>query len=380
MIVETVSFIRTLFPGREVIALHEPLFCGREKDYVAAAIDSTYVSSVGPCVERFEAQLCRLTGAEHAVATVNGTAALHAALLAVGVATDDEVITQPLTFAATANAIAYCRARPVFLDVEATTLGLDPVALENFLAEQTVRKNNTLYNRSSQRRIAACLPMHTFGHPVRIDEIVAICRRYQIPVVEDAAEALGSEYRGHHCGTFGDLGVFSFNGNKIVTCGGGGAVMSSNGELAAKVRHLTTTAKIPHPWRYRHDMVGYNYRLPNLNAALGCAQLEMLPQFLAAKRQLAQEYKKLPVAAPGLTLIGEPTEAKANYWLNAVLTTNREQREQLLAACHEAKILCRPAWDLLSTLPMYENCQTDNLETATWLAERLVNLPSSVRL
>lgn len=362
------------------ISLHEPCFRGREQEYVREAIDSTFVSPAGPFVQRLEEDFRLLTGAEYCVATASGTAALHVALLAAGVVPGDEVITQPLSFVATANAISYCGARPVFLDVERPTLGLDPDALKEFLASQATLANNECYNHASQRRIAACVPMHTFGHPCRIDEIVEICERYHIPVVEDAAEAVGSRYRGQHCGTFGKVGIFSFNGNKIITCGGGGMVASNDREIIDRARHLTTTAKLSHPWRYRHDMVGYNYRLPNLNAALGCAQLEKLPEFLADKRQLAAEYEKLLASIPELEFIREPAEAEANHWLNALLTNGREQRDRLLVACHEEKIFCRPAWDLLNTLPMYNDCQTDNLTNAQWLADRLVNLPSSVRL
>ena len=379
MFTKLIKQIRTLYPDREAISLHEPLFAGREKAYTTQAIDSTFVSSVGAFVERFEQDICAFTGADYAVATVTGTAALHAALLAMGVRPEDEVLTQPLSFVATANAINYCGARPIFLDVERDTLGLSPAALEDFLTTHTICRDNTCYNRATQRRIAACVPMHTFGHPVRIEEVVAICRRHHIAVVEDAAEALGSKYRGRHCGTFGDLGIYSFNGNKTITCGGGGMVVGHDKKLTDRVRHLTTTAKIPHPWQYRHDQAGYNYRMPNLNAALGCAQLEMLPAFLADKRELAAEYEKILVAVPALEFIREPAEARSNYWLNALLTSDREQRDRLLAACHKEKIFCRPAWDLLNTLPMYNDCQTDNLTTANWLADRLVNLPSSVR-
>ncbi len=361
------------------IPLHEPRFGPRERDLLLACLDSTFVSSVGAYVGRAETMLQEITGAAHAVATVNGTSALHAALLVCGVARDDEVLTQPLTFVATANAIRYCGAHPVFLDVDRTTLGMAPRALERFLQHRCDRRSDgTLVNRASGRRVTACLPVHIFGHPCAVDEIAALCAFHGLPLVEDAAEALGSLWQGRHCGTFGRVGTLSFNGNKIVTCGGGGAVLTSDAELARRLKHLTTTAKAPHPWRYEHTETGYNYRLPNLNAALLCAQLEQLEGFVRDKRRLADEYAEC-CPGLGLTVIREPEGGRANCWLNVILLDNAAARDALLAAMHERGILCRPAWTLLHRLPMYAACEHDALTNAIWLEQRLVNLPSSVR-
>jgi aminotransferase in exopolysaccharide biosynthesis len=281
---EIIHFIKSLYPDENPVPLHAPRFAGNEKKYVVDAIDSTFVSSVGKYVDRFEEMICKITGAKYAIATVNGTCALHVALRLASVQPDDEVITQPLSFVATANAISYCGARPIFLDVDRKTLGLDPCALEDFLKSNTLIKNGACCNSVTGRRIAACVPMHTFGHPCRIDAIANICDHYHIPLVEDAAESLGSTYKGRHTGTFGLFGIYSFNGNKTVTCGGGGAIVTNNDDLAKKAKHVTTTAKVQRPYEYVHDMTGYNYRLPNLNAALACAQLEQLDSFVENKR------------------------------------------------------------------------------------------------
>ncbi|OQX05339.1 MAG: aminotransferase DegT [Desulfobulbaceae bacterium A2] len=377
---EIASAIRRLHGRPEgEIPLHEPRFGLRERDLLLDCLDSTFVSSVGAYVGRAEEMLQEVTGAAHAVATVNGTSALHAALLACGVGAGAEVLTQPLTFVATANAVHYCGAQPVFLDVDRTTLGMSPQALERFLIQCCERRTDgTLVNRGSGRRVAACLPVHIFGHPCAVDKIAALCASFDIPLVEDAAEALGSRWQNRHCGTFGRTGVLSFNGNKIVTCGGGGAVLTDDAELARRLKHLTTTAKAPHPWRYEHNETGYNYRLPNLNAALLCAQLEQLEAFIADKRRLAAEYTEF-FQSRGMTCVQEPAGGRANCWLNAILLDDAAARDAFLAGMHERGILCRPAWGLMHRLPMYAACEHDALTNASWLEARLVNLPSSVR-
>lgn len=374
------SFIRSQYPGQKSLPLHAPRFSEREKELVCETINSTFVSSVGKFVEQLEDGICRLTGASHAIATVNGTSALHAALLVGGVTPGDEVITQPLTFVATANAISYCGAIPVFLDVDPSTLGLSASSLEDFCQREVIVKNGVSFNKLTGRRIAACVPMHTFGHPCEMDRIVEICQRYQIVVVEDAAESLGSSYRGRHTGTFGTLGAFSFNGNKIITGGAGGMIVTDDPALARLAKHLTTTAKLPHPWQYEHDMVGYNYRMPNLNAALLCAQLERLESFIIDKRKLAENYASFFATVPGISYIHEPSGARSNYWLHAILFTEKIHRDAFLAASHQQAIFCRPVWNLLHTLPMYQACQRDGLENASSLSDRLVNIPSSVRI
>ncbi|MGV1099872.1 LegC family aminotransferase [Thiovibrio sp. JS02] len=376
---QVIAKIRSLFPGRDFIPLHEPRFIGREKEYVAATIDSTFVSSVGKFVDRFEEMMRDYTGAGYAVATVNGTSALHAALLVAGVTAGDEVITQPLTFIATANAISYCGAQPVFLDVDRDTLGLSPAALDAFLKEHTEQRDGTCRNKRTGRRISACVPMHTFGLPCRIEALVEICRNHNLTLVEDAAESLGSTRAGKQTGTFGVLGAYSFNGNKTITCGGGGAIVTNDKALAAHAKHLTTTAKKPHPYLYEHDEVGYNYRMPNLNAALACAQLENLDRFLADKRELATAYREF-FNRQAMAFVVEPEDTKANYWLNAILLENLATRDLFLAESNQAGVQTRPAWTLLNQLAIYGHCQTDALANATWLAERIVNIPSSVRL
>ena len=377
---KVIAQIRSFFPGRDFIPLHEPKFIGKEKEYLAATIDSTFVSSVGKFVDRFEEMLRDYTGAGHAVATVNGTSALHAALLVAGVAAEDEVITQPLTFVATANAISYCRAHPVFLDVDRDTLGLSPAALRDFLEEHTEQSGNVRRNKTTGRRISACVPMHTFGHPCRIEEIAELCREHNLFLVEDAAESLGSARSGKQTGTFGALGVYSFNGNKTITCGGGGAIVTNSKDLAAHAKHLTTTAKKPHPYLYEHDEIGFNYRMPNLNAALACAQLENLDRFLADKRELAELYRDFFSTQRAIDFVAEPEGTRANYWLNAILLKDRTTRDLFLTKSNEAGIQTRPAWTLLNRLEIYNHCQTDELANAAWLAERIVNIPSSVRL
>lgn len=374
-----IEFIQSLYPNENPVPLHVPRFTGNEKKYVVDAINSTFVSSVGRYVDRFEEMICEITGAGFAVATVNGTCALHVALKLAGVQPGDEVITQSLSFVATANAISYCGAKAVFIDVERETLGLYPIALENFLRAHTHIKNSACYNSATGNRIAACVPMHTFGHSCRIDEIVDICKHYNIALVEDAAESLGSLYKGQHTGSFGLFGIYSFNGNKTVTCGGGGAIVTNDEALAKKAKHITTTAKVPHPYEYIHDTIGYNYRMPNLNAALACAQLEQLDFFIEKKRELARCYQKFfePFDIP---FVHEPRHARSNYWLNSIILPDRETRDEFLKATNEAKVMTRPVWKLLNQLEMYRNCQTDALTNARWFEERVVNIPSSVRM
>jgi aminotransferase in exopolysaccharide biosynthesis len=374
-----IYFIRSLYPDQELIPLHEPKFLGNEKKYLIDCIDSTFVSSVGAYVDRFEEMLCEITGAKHAVATVNGTCALHIALLLINCRPGDEVITQPFTFIATANAISYCNAEPIFLDVDRKTLGLDYKALENFLKDNANIKNDTCYNRSTGKRISACVPMHTFGHPCKVDKIVDICEDYQIAVVEDSAESLGSKYKGKHTGTIGKIGVFSFNGNKTVTCGGGGAIVTDNEKIAKTAKHLTTTAKVSHPYEYTHDAIGYNYRMPNLNAALACAQLEQLERFIDNKRELAKKYADF-FKETKIKFITETEEARSNYWLNTIVLSDINARNEFLEATHAAGLMTRPAWELLNTLDMYKYCKTDDLKNAQWFVERVVNIPSSVQL
>lgn len=379
MFENVVRFIRSLYPEKEIVPLHEPRFIGREKEYVNAAIDSTFVSSVGKFVNLLEDMLCEVIGTDFAIATVNGTAALHVVLKLVGVGPGEEVITQPFTFVATANAISYCGAKPIFLDVESETLGLDPAALERFLKANSTLRAEACYNKITGSRIAACVAMHTFGHPCRIDVIADVCKRYHLPLIEDAAEAIGSMYKGQHTGTFGHCGIFSFNGNKTITCGGGGVIVTNDEDLARAAKHMTTTAKVPHSYQYVHDAIGFNYRLPNLNAAVACAQLEQLDFFLERKRKLAKIYHKY-FESLGISFMLEPDHARSNYWLNAIVLPNREIRDKFLEETNKAQVMTRSAWKLLNTLVMYRDCQTDSLSNAQWLEERIVNLPSSVRV
>ncbi|MHB8108792.1 MAG: LegC family aminotransferase [Syntrophorhabdaceae bacterium] len=380
MFEKIVGFIKSLYPTENPVPLHAPRFGGNEKQYLIDCIDTTYVSYVGQYVSRFEDSVQQFTGAKYAVAVSSGTAALHMALLVAEVAPGDEVITQPLTFVATANAISHCKAQPIFLDVERNTLGLDPGKLNDFLTNNGILKpDGKCYNKTTGKRIAACIPMHTLGHPVRIDQIVGICQRFRIPVIEDAAEALGSFYKGKHAGTFGDMGILSFNGNKPVTTGGGGMIITNDEPHAGMAKHLTTTAKQPHPWEFFHDAVGYNYRMPNINAAVGCAQMERFPGILENKRITAQLYKQF-FQDTDIPFIVEPANARSNYWLNAIALKDRQEREQFLAYATEKGIQARPVWTLMSNLPMYRHCQSDTLETAQWLEDRLVNIPSSARI
>ncbi len=400
MFQEVVNFIRELYNEPEkLIPLHEPKFVGNERKYVMDAIDSTYVSYVGKYVNLFEEMIRDYTGAKYAIATTNGTAALHIALLLCDVKPEDEVITQALTFIATANAIAYTGAKPVFIDVDLDTLGLSPKALKawleenvemreisasNEVIEQGVRfpplgklKGVFPYNKTTGRRIAACVPMHTFGHPCRIDEIIAICNEYKIEVVEDAAESLGSYYKGQHTGTFGKFGTLSFNGNKTITTGGGGMILTNNDELGKLAKHLTTTAKVPHRWEFVHDRIGYNYRLTNLAAALGCAQMEQLPGFIEQKRKLAKDYTSF-FNKSGITFVTEPENCSSNYWLNAIILHDKDEQNSFLEFLNDHEVMVRPVWQLMNRLEMYKNSPSGSLENTEWLADRVVNIPSSV--
>lgn len=357
--------------------LHAPVFKGKEREYVLDAIDSTFVSSVGEYVNRFEEMLCEITGAVKATACCNGTCALEMALRLAGVESGDAVVTQPISFVATANAVAHIGATAVFVDIENKTLGLSPDALEQFLEARCIHKNDACFLKETGQRIAACVPMHTFGLPAEMDRINAICETWNIPVVEDAAEAIGSYYKGSHCGTLGKLGILSFNGNKTITTGGGGAILTNDAELGRKAKYLTTTAKIPHPYLYRHDQTGWNYRLPNLNAALGCAQLEQLDHFLEVKRKRAEIYAEL-FSDHRWQFVAEPDQSKSNYWLCAVLTGSRSERDQFLEEANAAGIGMRPVWEPLHTLPMYSQCLHGDLNVSMDIASRLVNLPSGV--
>jgi aminotransferase in exopolysaccharide biosynthesis len=375
---ESINFIRNNFENREVIPLHEPKFNGNEKEYILDCIDSTYVSSVGAYVDRFELMMAIKSQTRKAIAVVNGTAGIQVALKLCGVSNGDEVITQALTFIATANAISYLGASPIFLDVDLDTMGLSPIAVSEFLENHGELRNGVCFNKKTNNKIAACLPMHTFGFPVHIDKLIEICDRWNIPIVEDAAESLGSEYNGKSTGSFGKFGVFSFNGNKIVTCGGGGAIVTNDTQLGIKAKHITTTAKVSHPYEYIHDEIGYNFRMPNLNAALACAQIEQLDSFLDNKRVLALEYKSF-FDAIGIHFRTELPNTKANYWLMCLELENRRDRDLFLKETNYNKVMTRPIWQLLFKLPMYEGCQRDSQKNANYLEDRIVNIPSSVR-
>lgn len=362
--------------------LHEPQFSGNEWAYLKECLDSTFVSSVGPFVDRFEADLAMFTGAKRAVAVVNGTAALHIALQLAGVEPGDEVLMPALSFIATANAVSYCQATPHFVDSEHRTLGLDPAALREYLHSVAELRGGQCVNRASGRVIRAVVPMHTFGHAVAIDELLRVAHDYHLVVVEDAAESLGTTVGGRHTGTFGRLGTLSFNGNKTVTTGGGGAIITNDEQLGAHAKHLTTTARIKHRWAFEHDEVGYNYRLPNLNAALGCAQLEQLPGFIVDKRQLFERYRAAFDGVPGVELVAEPEGTQSNYWLQALLLSEDDasQRDDVLAATNDAGLMTRPVWTLLHRLKPYAHCPKAPLPVAESIERRLVNIPSSASL
>ena len=376
---DTINFIRNFYQTADFIALHEPKFSGNEKAYLIDCIDSTYVSSFGKYVDRFEQLVAEYTGVKYAIATVNGTAALHIALKLAGVSQDDEVITQPLSFIATCNAISYCGAKPVFVDVDLDTLGMSPVSLRKFLDANATKTNVGCINNKTGKKISAIVPMHTFGHPCRIDEIARICDEFYIPLIEDAAESLGSFYKGKHTGAFGKLAALSFNGNKTITTGGGGMIITDDEALAKRAKHITTTAKQPHPYEFVHDEIGYNYRLPNINAALGCAQMECLPRLLKSKRDIANAYAEF-FSDCHLEFVKEPPLASSNYWLNTLVLADRQARENFLKDLNEAGVMSRPVWRLMNELPMFRDCQSADLINSKWLEERVVNIPSSARL
>ncbi len=375
-----VEFIQSIYKSKEFIPLHEPKFIGNEKKYLNDCIDSTFVSSVGKYVDRFEKEFALYVGSKYAVATVNGTAALHISLLLADVQRDDEVITQPLTFIATCNAISYCGAKPVFIDVDRDTMGLSPQSLKNFLEENCEVVHKKCINKTTNKTIKACVPMHTFGHPCKIDEIKEICDKWHIALVEDAAESLGSYYKQKHTGTFGKVGAFSFNGNKIITSGGGGVIVTDDENLAKKAKYITTTAKIPHPYEYAHDEIGYNYRMPNLNAALLVAQLEQLDKFLKNKRELAEKYKKFFSASRDIKFVKEPKNASSNYWLQAVILKDLQTRDEFLEFTNKNGIMTRPIWKLMNELEMFKDAQCANLDNAKYLEQRVVNISSGVRI
>lgn len=375
---QIVQIIKDEFATDKFIPLHEPYFGGNEKKYLEECIDSTFVSSVGPFVDLFEQRIAEITETKKGVAVVNGTAGLQVALRLVGVQANDEVLTQALTFIATANAINYNQAKPVFIDVDRDTMGLSPSALKAFLEEFGELREGSTFNKKTGKRIGACVVMHTFGFPARIEELVTICDAWKIPLVEDAAESLGSTVNGKALGGFGKVGVLSFNGNKIVTSGGGGAIVSNDLELAAKAKYLTTTAKVPHPYEYVHDELGYNFRMPNINAALICAQLEQLDFFLKKKRELALAYKSR-FDQLGVNFRWELPNTQPNYWLMCVELENLDERNLFLKESNNSNVMTRPIWQLMNKLPMYKECQHDGLENSLYLEDRIVNIPSSVR-
>ena len=377
MFEDVIRFIQNTYKTVELIPLHEPRFIGNEKKYLNECIDSTFVSSIGKFVNQFEDKIAEYTGVKYAVATSSGTSALHIALLLSGIEDNDEVITQALSFVATCNAINYCGASPIFVDVDRDTMGLSPTALRNYLEKNTIIQNQKCINNATGKIIKACIPMHTFGHPCRVDEIKDICDKYHIYLIEDAAESLGSFYKGKHTGTFGQMGVMSFNGNKIITAGSGGCILTNDESLAKKAKHLTTTAKVQHKWEYTHDMVGYNYRMPNLNAALLVAQLENLDKFLVKKRELAEKYIDF-FDNTSCIFIKESKDSRSNYWLNAVTLKDENQRNLFLSETNAYGVMTRPIWTLMNKLIMFKNSQCGDLSNSEWLEQRIVNIPSSV--
>jgi len=379
MFKNVINFIQETYQTKNYIPLHEPQFAGNEKKYLNECIDSTFVSSVGKFVDELEEKIAKYTGLKYAVATSNGTSALHISLILGGVEQEDEVITQSLNFVASCNAISYCNAKPIFVDVDKDTMGLSPSALRSFLENNTTVKNKQCINNKTNKVIKVCVVMHSYGHPCRIDKIKEICDAYHIFLIEDAAESLGSTYKDKHTGTFGQLGTLSFNGNKIITAGGGGCIVTNNKVLAKRAKHLTTTAKVPHKWYFNHDMVGYNYRMPNINAALLMAQLEKLNDFIINKRNLANKYEAY-FKSTDYNFFKEPKYCKSNYWLNSIILSEKLQRDQFLKETNANGVMTRPIWNLMNKLPMFKDAQCDNLKNSEWLSERVVNIPSSVRL
>ncbi len=396
---KVIDFIKGVYGNQKFTPLAVPVFSGNEKKYLNECIDTTFVSSVGQFVDRFEEEIAKYTGAKKAVVCVSGTNALHMALLLAGVKRDDEVLTQSLTFIATCNALSYIGAYPVFIDVDLSTMGLSPDALKEWLHKNAeIRKNTRIaellksydfayeedeyacYNKHTGRRIKACVPMHTFGHPVKIEEIVALCKEWHIELVEDAAESIGSLYKDQHTGTFGKIGALSFNGNKTITTGGGGMMLFNDEALGNYAKYVTTQAKIPHRWEFRHDHIGYNYRMPNINAALGCAQLENIETYVASKRKVAAEYEEYFKNIPDIDFFIDSPDTRSNYWLNVVILKDKDAQLEFLQQTNDNGVMTRPIWELMNRLPMFENCENDGLKNAIWLADRVVNIPSSVRL
>lgn len=376
-----IEFIKSLYPGENPVQLHAPVFSGNEKKYLLDCIDSTFVSYVGTYVTKFEEMTARFTGSRYAIAVVNGTAALQVALQIAGVNPGDEVITQALTFAATASAIVHTGADPVFIDVDQGTMGMSPEKLEDWLKNNTDLAASAGYpiDKITGRPVAAIVPMHTFGHPCRMDEIKMIAEKYDIPLIEDSAESLGSYYKGKHTGTFGLAGILSYNGNKTITTGGGGMIITNDRKFAERARHITTTAKIPHRWEYTHDEAGYNYRLTNVNAAIGVAQMEKISEYLKNKRETAGKYEQF-CREHGIVFITEPKDTVSNYWLNAIVLENNEERDAFLEFSNDHGVMTRPIWRLMSKLDMYKACRCDNLANSQWLADRIVNIPSGFRI
>ena len=377
---KTIEFIKSVYGNQEFTPLAVPVFAGNEKKYLNECIDTTFVSSVGKFVDRFEEEIAKYTGSKKAVVCVSGTNALHMSLMLVGVERDDEVLTQALTFIATCNALSYIGAHPVFIDVDRSTMGLSPDAMKEWLVKNAEIRNGECFNKNTGRRVKACVPMHTFGHPVRIEEIADLCAEYHIELVEDAAESIGSKYKGKHTGTFGKIGAISFNGNKTITTGGGGMMLFQDEELGKYAKHITTQAKIPHRWEFRHDHIGYNYRMPNINAALGCAQLENLDKYVESKRKVAAEYEAYFKNVPDIEFFVDSPDTYSNYWLNAVILKDKETQLEFLEQTNDNGVMTRPIWELMNRLPMFEKCENDGLQNTIWFADRVVNIPSSVRL
>ena len=373
------DFIREWYGGGDFIPLSVPVFAGNEKKYLNECIDTTFVSSVGKFVDRFEEDIAKFTGCKRAVVCVSGTNALHISLMLAGVERGDEVLTQALTFIATCNALSYIGAVPVFIDVDRDTMGLSPTAVRKWLEKNAEIKDNQCFNKNTHRRVKACVPMHTFGHPVHLDELVKVCNEYHIELVEDAAESIGSLYKGKHTGTFGKIGALSFNGNKTITTGGGGMMLFNDEKLGAYAKHITTQAKIPHRWEFRHDHIGYNYRMPNINAALGCAQLENIDKYIESKRQTAAAYKEFFKNVPDVEFFSEPDGCRSNYWLNAIILKDRDMQQEFLQFSNDNGVMTRPIWELMNRLPMFEKCENDGLENTIYFADRVVNIPSSVK-
>jgi aminotransferase in exopolysaccharide biosynthesis len=377
---KTIDFIKDVYGNPQFVPLSVPKFIGNEKKYLDDCIDTTFVSSVGAYVDRFEKDMAAYTGAKKAVVCVSGTNALHMAMMLAGVERGDEVLTQALTFIATCNGISYIGAYPVFIDVDKSTMGLSPDAVKDWLVKNAEIRNGQCYNKTTGRRVKACVPMHTFGHPVRIEELAAVCSEWLLELVEDAAESIGSKYKGKHTGLFGKVGVLSFNGNKTITTGGGGMLLFMDEELAVLAKHLTTQAKIPHRWEFKHDHIGYNYRMPNINAALGCAQLEHLDEFIADKRETARTYADYFKDKEDIEFFTEPENCYSNYWLNVVILPDRDAQQRFLQETNDNGVMTRPIWELMNRLPMFEHCQHDSLENTIWFADRVVNIPSSVKI